>query len=110
MIILKNIPLYALSDFIRHCNEQLWKNIAETKSFLWVVLALEKWLPKTAQVFFPIKHDSQNGPTFFFFIDMWKNIVETKSFLWVVLALENGCPKVESMVICDVILCGGSSM
>ena len=47
MIILKNIPLYALSNFIRHCNEQLWKNIAEIKSFLWVVLAFEKWVPKS---------------------------------------------------------------
>ena len=47
MIILKNIPLYALSNFIRHCNEQLWKNIAEIKSFSWVVLAFEKWVPKS---------------------------------------------------------------
>ena len=58
MIILKNIPLFALRDFIQHCNEQLWKNIAETKSFLWVVLALEKWLPKSGE----------HG-------DLWRNIM-----------------------------------
>ena len=37
---------------------QLWKNIAETKSFLWVVLALEKWLPKSGE----------HG-------DLWRNIM-----------------------------------
>ena len=36
----------------------LWKNIAETKSFLWVVLALEKWLPKSGE----------HG-------DLWRNIM-----------------------------------
>ena len=58
MIILKNIPLYALRDFIQRCNVQLWRNIAETKSFLWVVLALEKWLPKS----------EEHG-------DLWRNIM-----------------------------------
>ena len=27
----------------------LWKNIAEIQSFLWVVLAFEKWVPKSEQ-------------------------------------------------------------
>ena len=50
MIILKNILLYAFRDFKQHCNEQLWKNIAEIKSFLCFVLAWKNGCPKVKSV------------------------------------------------------------